>query len=111
MRKLCMWRRTFMEPYLPILKTFVEGELPFAEFKIWFSANSEALQQALSRHDYLLLKHRQAEGATLILDQFGVAYQMNWRQCSRCGEVLFQAVPRRTTKQEIIKFATRMGWE
>ena len=47
-----------MEPYLPILKTFVEGELPFAEFKIWFSANSEALQQALSRHDYLLLKHR-----------------------------------------------------
>lgn len=86
----------------------------------WWSVNNETVRASFDRRDYLKLKFRKLIAAREILERLGrikpkdddfVGTDFNATHCKVCGERLFWAIPGETTKDQIVDFAERMGWE
>ena len=95
--------------YLNTLKAFVEGEKDLKEWPAWWQENEPSIEANEGRTRYLKIKHDWMKGACQILEHHGIIYKLNeginWVRCKECGEPLFQAVPHKTTKEQIREFA------
>lgn len=95
--------------YLSVLKDFIEGKKDLREWPIWWRENAHIIEEFEGRTRFLKIKLGWREGACQILEHHGIPYkineEINWNRCQECGEPLFQAIPHRTTKDQIREFA------
>jgi hypothetical protein len=81
----------------------------------WWLTNSDKVESAFSREDFLRLKHRKLRGARIILENSGWTpanarslRPINTGYCDVCGERLFRMLPG-TSKSDIVQFGKRAG--
>jgi hypothetical protein len=95
--------------YLDTLKAFVEGDKDIREWPTWWHDNASLIEVHEGRTCYLKIKLQWLEGACEILEHHSITYKLdasaNWDRCKECGEPLFHAIPKATTKEEIMEFA------
>jgi hypothetical protein len=63
-----------MNEQLVYLKTVIEGQSNIESWKDWFARNDVALEDLLSRTEYLRLKLERIKAIPQILERFGIAY-------------------------------------
>jgi hypothetical protein len=93
------------QDYLPTFKAYVEGDMDEDQWLDWLQENADGIQAHLGRLRFLRLKFDPDEHVPEVLDEFGVEYQLPNSRCATCGATLFDAIPKKTTRQEIIEFA------
>jgi|SRR5688500_17142077 len=96
-------------PYLTAIKAFVEGKKDLEEWPAWWQENEHLIEGNEGHTRYLQIKLDWQEGACQILDHHAITYKpneaINWDRCKECGQPLFHAIPRKTTKDQIKEFA------
>jgi hypothetical protein len=103
---------------LAFLESAVLNPPPDPPLSDWVAANLDSLEAAFDRCDFLKLKHRGLGGARSVLERVGrlapldLSYgtlDFNEKLCRYCGAALFWALPGKTTRADIVRFAQLIG--
>jgi len=105
---------------LDSLQYIVENPTPERPLRDWVGENLTNIEAFLDRRDYLKLKRRGLIGALSVLERHGkieptefesTPIDYSEKHCRYCGNDLFWVLPGKTSRDDIIEYAQRIGDE
>ncbi len=109
-----------MDECLEYFKAVISDPRNAEAWSEWWSRNEDVVRSLFSRGHYLKLKFRKLDAARQILVDRGLidghAHEHDYRypsiadtHCRTCGHELFWAIPKKTTRAEIVAYAKLIG--
>ena len=107
-----------MDECLEYFKAVISNPRNAEAWPDWWTRNEDVVRSLFSREHYLKLKFRKLDAARQILVDRGLIdeHELDYHSpnfgdthCRTCGHELFWAIPKQTTRAEIVEYAKHIG--